>query len=724
MYSVFPSFIFRTPTLSFSYLQKILYNEEEYRDILLNKPVQEAIYMASPDLHYELEKYNQNQPFTTKDEKRIKNTLIKYLSRMAARCTPFGLFAGCSSGHIGDKTEITLHENRKNVRYDMSFLYLLAHHISMNEHVRWKLKYYSNNSIYGLHNQYRYIEITETPAGRTHRIASVDRSVFLDMILSLAKDGASLNELVNALTERGIEKELASSYVLEIVDSRLLLSELELTVIGEDYFQKITNIVESFDNENIIKLKNAIGFLKNLNLNHADLPASHTQIMGNIEPIGIKYTGKNIFQLDLYKESNAILSRDVIREVQSALSFLNQITPPWDNQDIIDFKNAFTARYEEREIPLSVALDIEIGLGYPVNRQSSDTSPFLFGFQLPPKENHGMSVNINENYTILLNKLVESLSGDRKEIVLKDEDFKSKSEKWDDLPSTIAVFFHLLETDPHPLIRINSVGGISGANTLARFSHLHPDIEQLIKEITSKEQELEPDAILAEISYLSDARLGNVSARPNIREHEIVYLSLSKIQKEKQIPVSDLMLSVRNGKLVLRSKILNRKIIPRLTTAHNFRSTKIPVYRFLCDMQHQSGRLSLTFNWGTLSNSFDYLPRVRYRNSIVSPAKWRIKAEELKRFVEIKEERQLLIEINNWRIQKMMPQFVLQTESDNQLFVDWDSAASISAFFSTIKNHKTIELHEFLFANSPKVVRDIHGNGYINEFIVPFCKDR
>ena len=227
------------------------------------------------------------------------------------------------------------------------------------------------------------------------------------------------------------------------------------------------------------------------------------------------------------------------------------------------------------------------------------------------------------------------------------------------------------------------IGGTSGANLLARFSHLHPDIEQLIKEITRKEQKLEQDAVLAEISYLSDARMGNISARPNIREHEIVYLSLSKIPKEKQLSVSDLMVSVRNGKLLLRSKSLNRSIIPRLTTAHNFRNTTIPVYRFLCDMQHQSGRTGLHFNWGTFAESLSYLPRVRYRNTILSPAKWKITQEEFKRFLAIKEEQQLLMEINDWRIQKMMPQFVLHTENDNQLFVDWESVASIFAFFQS-----------------------------------------
>jgi hypothetical protein len=725
MYTVFSSFIFRTPALPFSSLQKILYDEAAYRHILMSKPVQEAIYMASPDLYHELDKHNQNQPFEMKDEQRLKNTLIKYLSRMAARCTPFGSFAGCSTGSIGEKTEITLHENRKNVRYDMSFLYLLSHRISTNEQVRWKIKYYTNNSIYALYTKYRYIEIIETPAGRTHRIASVDKSVYLELILSMATDGAFLHDLVNALTERGIEKDMASAYVLEIVESRLLLSELELTVIGEDYFQKIVNTIEGIDNENeeIVQLKNAIGFLNNVDLTHTVLPIAHRQIVEILEPVGLKNAGKNMFQLDLHKDSESVISRDVIREIQSTLSFLNRIIPSMENQDIIDFKNAFTARYEEREIPLSLALDTETGLGYPVNRQSSDTSPFLFGFQLPPKESQGRTANVNEKQTVLLNKLVECLSGDRKEIVLKEDDFAYKPENWDDLPSTIAVFFQLLESEPHPLISIKSIGGISGANLLARFSHLDPEIEQLIKEITRKEQELEQDAVLAEISYLSDARMGNISARPNIREHEIVYLSLSKIAKENQIPVSDLMLSVRNGQLLLRSKSLNRSIIPRLTTAHNFRSTKIPVYRFLCDMQHQSGRTGLFFNWGSLSDSFEYLPRVRYRNTILSPARWTIKMEEIKRLIAIKEERQLLTAIKDWRTQKKLPQFVLLADVDNQLFVDWENITSIFAFFSAIKNRKTIELSEFLFADRTKVVKDKAGNEYTNEFIVPFYKD-
>jgi hypothetical protein len=108
----------------------------------------------------------------------------------------------------------------------------------------------------------------------------------------------------------------------------------------------------------------------------------------------------------------------------------------------------------------------------------------------------------------------------------------------------------------------------------------------------------------------------------------------------------------------------------------------------------------------------------------LAPAQWKIKTEELKRFVAIPEEHQLVKEINEWRKEKMMPQYVLHMESDNQLLVDWESAVSIAAFFSTLKNRKTIELSEFLFADRKKAVKDICGNEYFNEFIVPFYKER
>ena len=49
--------------------------------------------------------------------------------------------------------------------------------------------------------------------------------------------------------------------------------------------------------------------------------------------------------------------------------------------------------------------------------------------------------------------------------------------------------------------------------------------------------------------------------RPILRQYEIPYLATSRMPPEKQIPVSDLMVSVQGGRIVLRSNRLGREVL-------------------------------------------------------------------------------------------------------------------------------------------------------------------
>ena len=80
---------------------------------------------------------------------------------------------------------------------------------------------------------------------------------------------------------------------------------------------------------------------------------------------------------------------------------------------------------------------------------------------------------------------------------------------------------------------------------------------------------------------------------------------------------------------MIRSKKMNKKIFPRLTSAHNYYNDTLPVYRFLCDMQHQGKRTTFGLDWGELADHLDYKPRVRYGNSILSLASWRVRQDEI-----------------------------------------------------------------------------------------------
>src|SRR5690606_42056036 len=99
-------------------------------------------------------------------------------------------------------------------------------------------------------------------------------------------------------------------------------------------------------------------------------------------------------------------------------------------------------------------------------------------------------------------------------------------------------------------------------------------------------QEEKTDKITAEIVHLPEDRTGNILYRYNTCKYEIPYLGLSSKNPENQILIDDLLIYVENDEIKIRSKKLNKEIMPKLSNAHNFASPQsVPVYQFLCDLQ-------------------------------------------------------------------------------------------------------------------------------------------
>jgi hypothetical protein len=88
------------------------------------------------------------------------------------------------------------------------------------------------------------------------------------------------------------------------------------------------------------------------------------------------------------------------------------------------------------------------------------------------------------------------------------------------------------------------------------------------------------------------------------------------------------MVSVSGREVMLRSKRLNKRVIPRLSSAHNYSFNSLPIYKFLCDLQHQSGVSYLMWDWGVFAQR-QRLPRVMYKNIIVCRANWTLTTRDL-----------------------------------------------------------------------------------------------
>jgi len=726
-YKTFNHFILRTPFISFTHFHSRLTSETDLLNDFSDFQFQEALYLASPVLHNELKKLIEGKINNSEEIKRITSSVGRYFSRRATRCTPFGLFAGCTLGKIEDKTDIRLNGlfDRKT-RLDMHYLYSLYDATIKEENVRKNIDYYPNTSIYPIENKYRYIEYYSFDKIKQYRISEVERSKYLNKILKRVSSGTNYKLLIDFLMIDGISKENAVDFINELIDSQLLIGKLNQSITGENFLSRFIDLLKNTGEEKLLlnQLIEISTLLEKLDSEINDL-SDYYQIINLIKTNNISYEENYLFQVDIMPKASTIkLGESVIKELKSTLVFLNKITPKYNNKQLEQFKAEFYNRYETKEVPLMTALDTELGIGYPSKKNEIDISPLIDDLVIPTKSEK-KSLVLGEFEHLLLDKTNECLSLKKNEILFTEKDVEHLNCNWSDLPPTMYVIFKILRSkEKDVLINFSSCSGSCGANLISRFSHLNKEIEQFVKEITEKEQGLMPNMILSEIVHMPTDRIGNILLRPHLREYELLYMANSDLPEKQLIYLSDLMLSIKDNRLYLRSKKLNKEIIPRLTSAHNYSHNAMPAYQFLCDLQMQSTRGNFFFNWGTLANIFSYFPRVRYKNTILSPASWTIKIEELKPFFLIKNEDEMFFKISELRKRVSLPQYVLLSDGDNELFVDWRNFSSIQSLFSIIKKRSVVQFSEFLFQPENAVVRNEKDEAYLNECIVCFYKDQ
>src|SRR5262249_40544658 len=107
--------------------------------------VREAVFLATPELDAGLQRA-QESPDSDSALKTVRS-LAAYVARLAARSTPFGLFAGCSVGTFGAQTRLELQPRtayRRHTRLDMDYLSALVDALEADPAVRAVLRYRPN----------------------------------------------------------------------------------------------------------------------------------------------------------------------------------------------------------------------------------------------------------------------------------------------------------------------------------------------------------------------------------------------------------------------------------------------------------------------------------------------------------------------------------------------------------------------------------------------------
>lgn len=712
------------PVNTFFEINQLVYKSNEvFEQILLNtynnNPVlMEAIYTASPELYYEFCKVIKGEVAAGG---RLILTLYKYLSRMSTRCTPYGLFAGCSTGMINDQTLISYEDvvYRKESRLDMNYVNELVNHLQLIPELKRKLAYSLNTSLYPVSEFYRYIAYEIEDKRRHYTLASVRKNEFLDLLIKAADRESGYEQLLDLLlaAAKTVEKEEAEAFLDELIESQILISELEPTITGGIYMdtlvEKLTGKVAPGILENITKINS---LLKEGGI------SAFEQVQEIINNCFGACQSKDLIQTDLFFEHKKNqLNAETAAQITSQLSELYRLSTRGKAKTLDEFKRRFNERYEGREVPLLQALDGESGIGYGSFR-NSDHLPLLDG--IVPGEKKMPKVITWSAITVLVNKVLkratENGTGIAELFAADLEELEVQEELEEHVPASLFVFGSIVAPSAEELdagnylFSLSTCSGPSAANILARFCHGDQVLYQNVQDTLGEDEQDDQHKVYAEVVHLPESRIGNILIRPELRNYEIPFLGRSVKSLKDQIRIQDIMVSVKEGKVILRSARLNKIVIPRLSTAHNY-AGGLPVYRFLCDLQQDRLYHSVYWDWDHLSDALT-LPRVVYKNIILSKASWVINKFAFNNLNgKIEED----ISSLSAHLEKMkVPRYVCITEHDNELLVDTHNYIGRTLIYQQMNKKGKVRLTEFLYEPENCFIKDGEA-GIAHEILLP-----
>ncbi|MNM91182.1 hypothetical protein D3C81_1034760 [compost metagenome] len=340
-----------------------------------------------------------------------------------------------------------------------------------------------------------------------------------------------------------------------------------------------------------------------------------------------------------------------------------------------------------------------MGIGYGDFENKSNSELLgLFGFS-------GSRQNA-DNLSKMIQKVVSV--GDNIPTVIQLEKYRQmKRTGGNKLPNT----FNAILSPAEDSYQLTMLGGATANNILGRFTLADHKVHELCKENAAIESSANPDALFFDIAYSGESAVDNINRRRPIYEYHVSIHSFSN--GSTQIPLNDIYVAVRADEVVLYSKELKKRLVPRLSNAYRYTRSELSLFRFLCDVQSQNIVQSLLPDVDSLFDGMNFKPRLCYKHLILSPASWKIQLADFPC-------------LNNTFKDKVSKsgkyKFVKFGYVDQTLQLDTESPEDLELLYSILKANKEIWVQESSSSQCSSI-QDTEGNMYHSEFVLSISHD-
>lgn len=742
-FDTFNKIIIRKPIYSLNDFTKIPLETEKIDDFIFNlfkdEVFKEGIYIATPELYYEWQKSCIDIKYPTDKRKRINNSILKYYIRATTNPVPFGLF---SSYSIIDKNHV-ISKNTNNFELftsiDMLFLATIIKQLNNNNNIKKNIVYFSNNTLYKIGSTYRYVDGKDDDTGnKNYFLSSAEIDEVLTLIITECHNGKTILECIKIIIDNveDVNDDQATSYINDLIDSKILVSSLDICLNGDTPHKQVLNFLNANYNESWEK-DEFINRIHNL-LRQIDLIIesieSKSEIGGNIakyeelikiiKSSKIDYENKYVINLNLKKYINnteKIIDFDRDENIlQEAIYILNLFSDKNPENKFTSFKNLekfktiFYERYEKREVPLLHALDNVTGIGYIQDLNDYNSfSELIDNLDFNHKTTNQEIIHSNSKLDAFwLKTIINAISKNLSAIDLKKENLSQIENEDYKLVGTFPIIYNKIDDK----IAIISAGGSTALHYIGRFTSNDIEFTKFGNEITKTEELLFPKNLLAEILHLPHERAANVSLRKVNRKYQITILA-KPVKASNIIELKDILISVKDDKIILRSKKNDKEIIPFLSSAQNFHSDTLPVYHLLCDIQAQYRPNLLSLDLSPfITNYFNYIPRIEYGpNLILSPAIWRFTITDIKSIIDVNQN--IIYEnFQDFRTKRNIPRYInlIDTNGDS-MTLDIENKNMVDLINNNLKKSKFLIFTECLYN-----IECNQKNNYANEYIMSF----
>jgi len=696
----------------------------------------ESLLVASPSLRQRSQLVKQSADASSKEVK-THLSLMKYFSRMCYRSTPFGLFAGVSWGMIdrsataGAPSGIVLcgrERYRRVSRIDMGIVADLGAKLLADPDTRRGLRYCTNPTLYKTGSRWQYVESRSHVGPAQFAMSTVESTPWLDSLFSMLderNDDALYEDIVHFMTIAAPDtsREEIEEFIESLLQNNLLLTNLQPALTGGDPFNQLRAALPPWTAAKWPAIGNMGRLVSALN----ELPiGTAAQTIVRIEAEAQSLLGqlgnKDVLQTDLLKPTQTTrVPRAVVDCVEQASKALLALLPNPPRR-LEDFCTAFVERYGTEAVPLPEVLDPDVGI--PFGSLGADELPLLAGI-FPRESVRAAAAGIATSHAedLLTRKFEEACRRQTDEIELSESDIENLQRVRE--AATPAAFFVVASvvecTAEAAKVVIRWAGNTSGARILGRFCLADDALAERVRGLLQAEDNIEdPDAIHAEIVHWPGGRIGNVIARPSLRAKELIIFGRGGSSKPDQINCRDVLVHVHKRRVLLRCRKSGKRIIPRLTTAHNTDKSEIAAYRFLASLQYQDAAFA-TFSWPEHLRKMSTLPRVVYKNCILAPREWRFITSDLMQLRCPREEDRHRV-IQQWRRTLRLPRFVELIDGDHCLCTDLDNPLSVECLIDEVRHQSYAILRESFLPGSG-FVRGPEGE-FCHEILFPLLRKR